>query len=250
MERGEGAADRGHGSGAPPLAGPGEAAATPGAQGRRRSVRVALVNDYDVIVAGILGMLAPYQDRIEVIETDVGGVPRRRVDVALFDTYGQAGLGVERIRALADDANVGAVAVYTWSLSPGGRAAALAAGARAFLAKGLPASALVEALEAVAAGDVVDTGGFRGPARGTWPGAQWQLSARESEIVALLAEGMPNRAIAASLYISENTVRTHLKSVFRKLGVTTRSQAVVRALSDPSFQQRAFTATGGDGQGP
>jgi DNA-binding NarL/FixJ family response regulator len=46
---------------------------------------------------------------------------------------------------------------------------------------------------------------------------------------------MPNRAIAEALFVSENTVRTHLKAVFRKLGVTNRSQAVGRALADESF---------------
>ena len=54
----------------------------------------------------------------------------------------------------------------------------------------------------------------------------------------MLATGMPNRAIAEALFVSENTVRTHLKAVFRKLSVTNRSQAVARALADPSFVTR------------
>jgi DNA-binding NarL/FixJ family response regulator len=49
---------------------------------------------------------------------------------------------------------------------------------------------------------------------------------------------MPNRAVAEALFVSENTVRTHLKAVFRKLGVTNRSQAVGRALTDESFLTR------------
>jgi LuxR family maltose regulon positive regulatory protein len=56
--------------------------------------------------------------------------------------------------------------------------------------------------------------------------------------LALLAVGMANRGIAEALFVSENTVRTHLKAVFRKLAVTSRSQAVARAVADPSFVTR------------
>jgi DNA-binding CsgD family transcriptional regulator len=56
---------------------------------------------------------------------------------------------------------------------------------------------------------------------------------------------MPNRAIAEALFVSENTVRTHLKAVFRKLGVTNRSQAVARALGDESFASRVPDVGGG-----
>jgi DNA-binding NarL/FixJ family response regulator len=53
--------------------------------------------------------------------------------------------------------------------------------------------------------------------------------------LALLATGLPNRAIADALFLTDNTVRTHLKSVFRKLEVSNRSQAVARAMTDGSF---------------
>jgi DNA-binding NarL/FixJ family response regulator len=56
---------------------------------------------------------------------------------------------------------------------------------------------------------------------------------------------MPNKAIAEALFVSENTVRTHLKAVFRKLGVTNRSQAVARALGDESFATRTSDVKGG-----
>jgi DNA-binding NarL/FixJ family response regulator len=54
----------------------------------------------------------------------------------------------------------------------------------------------------------------------------------------MLATGLPNRAIGDALFVSENTVRTHLKAVFRKLEVTSRSQAIARALTDPTFATR------------
>ena len=127
------------------------------------------------------------------------------------------------------------MAVYSWSLSKASREAAFGAGARGLIAKTLPADQLVTSLRAVARGQVVETGGFRGQGTGQWPGSKWGLTARESETLALVATGMPNRAIAEALFVSENTVRTHLKAVFRKLGVTNRSQAVGRALADESF---------------
>jgi DNA-binding NarL/FixJ family response regulator len=198
-------------------------------------LRVAIVNDYAVIVAGVRALLAPRRYRVDVVELDVQRDPEHRIDVALFDAYGQPGLGLHRVRSLVQRENVGAVAVYTWSLTEASRTAAYDAGARGLIAKTLSADALVDSLQAVASGQIVETGGFRGGVQGPWPGSQWGLTARESETLALVATGMTNRAIAEALFVSENTVRTHLKAVFRKLSVTNRSQAVARALADSSF---------------
>ncbi len=202
------------------------------------AIRVAIVNDYEVVVAGVQGMLSPYSRQVAVVELDVASNPVQAVDVALFDTYGQPELGLSRVRSLAENHRVGAVAVYTWGVSEAARRAAYQAGARALIAKTLPAPRLVATLQAVAVGRTADTGRFRSTRVGVWPGVQWGLSARESETLALLATGMPNRAIAGALFVSENTVRTHLKSIFRKLGVSNRSQALARALADPSFAVR------------
>jgi two-component system, NarL family, response regulator LiaR len=203
-----------------------------------------VVNDYEVIVAGVMAMLAPEQYRVNVVELGVQKNPDLSVDVALFDSYGQPGFGLERVRSLAADERVGSVAIYTWSLSNASRDAALAAGARGLIAKTLGADQLVTALRAVARGETVESGGFRGQGTGEWPGSKWGLTARESETLALVATGMPNRAMAEALFVSENTVRTHMKALFRKLGVTNRSQAVARALSDESFASRASEARG------
>jgi len=213
-------------------------------------LRLAVVNDYEVIVAGVRAMLLPYRDRIEVVELDIGQDPEETVDVALFDAYGQPGLGLGRVRSLAHNELVGAVAVYTWSLTKASRTAAYQAGARGLIAKSLPADALVRSLLEVAGGQTVETGGFRGAIEGPWPGSQWGLTARESETLALLATGMTNRAIAEALFVSENTVRTHLKAIFRKLPVTNRSQAVARALSDPTFVSRSARTNASDSRRP
>lgn len=210
-------------------------------------LRLAIVNDYQVIVAGLRAMLAPPQYGVDVVELDVRQSPEHNVDVALFDSYGQPGLGLNRIRSLVAHERVGSVAVYTWNLSRAARDAAFGAGARGLIAKALPAEQLVIALRAVVGGEVVETGGFRGEGAGHWPGSKWALTARESETLALVATGMPNRAIAEALFLSENTVRTHLKAVFRKLGVTNRSQAVGRALADESFANQKKAIGQSDG---
>jgi two-component system, NarL family, response regulator LiaR len=198
-------------------------------------LRVAIINDYEVIVAGVRGMLLPYRDRVDVVELDVGDTPGQRVDVALFDTYGRPALDLDRIRSLATDELVGAVLVYTWAATTVIRTAALQAGAIEVIAKALSGAELAAAIEDVAAGRPVAAGLFGGEAQGAWPGSRWGLTSRESEALALLSTGMGNRAIAQAMFVSENTVRTHLKAVFKKLEVTTRSQAVARALADSGF---------------
>jgi NarL family two-component system response regulator LiaR len=202
---------------------------------RTGPLKVAVVNDYEVIVAGVHAMLKPYHERVEVVEIDVDRKPAQIVDVALFDTYGQPHLGLGAIRSLSASPRVGAVAVYTWTLTTADRTSAQRAGAGGVIAKSLPAGDLIGALVAVARGQFVVTRGFRSGGDGRWPGSHWGLTGRESEVLALLSTGLTNQAISDVLSISENTVRTHLKAVFRKLGVSNRSQAVAKAVTDPSF---------------
>ncbi len=88
---------------------------------------------------------------------------------------------------------MGAVAIYTWSLTETSRAAAYSAGARGLIAKALSAEELVDSLEAVAQGQVVETGGFRPGVPGAMASeSSWGLSARESEVLALVASGLSN----------------------------------------------------------
>ncbi len=81
-------------------------------------LRIALVNDFEVIVRGLAEMLRPFADRVLIVELDVGSNPEYRVDIALFDSYGQPRGGVDRVRSLATDRGIGAVVAYTWSLAP------------------------------------------------------------------------------------------------------------------------------------
>ena len=203
-----------------------------------RRITVAVVNDYEIVVQGVASMLRAFRDRIEVVELDVCENPHREVDVALFDAYGHGQLGVDRVASLARDRNVGAVVVYAGQSTSDQRDTALAAGARGVLAKSMRADALTEALVAIAGGQQVVSEEFGDAEDPQWPGHEFGLTSRESEVAALLAQGMSNKELAAALWISENTVKTHLKGIFQKTTATSRTQAIVRIAGDAQFARR------------
>ena len=202
-----------------------------------QALHVAIVNDFEVIVRGIEGLLSPFNDQMQVTELDIGENPAARVDVALFDTYGHARGGVDRVRSLAADPRVGAVVVYTWGLPPGQLDAILAAGARGVLSKSGSAKTLADALLAIHGGEVVVSPTFSRPREHNWPGHNFRLSARESEVAVFLVQGLSNHEIGEALCISEHTVKSHLKSIFQKTGVTSRTQAIARISQEPAFRR-------------
>jgi DNA-binding NarL/FixJ family response regulator len=197
--------------------------------------RVALVNDYEIILRGIESMLRPFRAIVEVVELDIERNPDQFVDVALFDPYGHPYLGLDRIRDLADDPHVGAVVLYSWSFAADRVDAARAAGARGVLAKSVTADELVDAIRLIADDQEVVSTSFGRAVRQPWPGYDLGLTLRESEVAAFLAQGMRNRDIAAALWVSENTVKTHLKSIFVKMSVRSRAEAIVHISRDGSF---------------
>ena len=205
-------------------------------------LRVALVNDFEVIVRGIAGILEPFRDQVRVTELDVGNNPEHRVDVALFDTYGHARGGVDRVRSLATDPRVGAVAAYTWGLPRGQLDEVMHAGARGVLSKSISGRDLASALLAIHRGEVVISPAFSHRTEPVWPGHDVRLTARESEVASFLALGLSNQGIADALCISEHTVKSHLKAIFQKTGVVSRTEAIARIASDPAF--RRVTPTG------
>jgi DNA-binding NarL/FixJ family response regulator len=216
-------------------------------QGTERTC-VALVNDYEIILRGLESMLRPFRDSIEVVELDIECNPGQFVEVALFDPYGHPQLGLDRIRELADDPHVGAVIVYSWSFAADHVDAARAAGARGVLAKSMTADDLVDAIRLVADDQEVVSTSFGRAVRQPWPGHDFGLTLRESEVAAFLAQGLRNRDIAAALWVSENTVKTHLKSIFQKMSVRSRAEAIVRIARDGSFDPTKRSARGGSSQ--
>lgn len=209
----------------------------------REPVRVALLNDYDIVVAGLSAMLAPF-DEVTVVDTKVGDVSiDEPADVALYDTFGRRGIPWSDIAELVEEPLAKHVAIFTFAAAQQVALDALRRGVDGFLWKGLPPSELVSAIVDIAAGErVVRLGVEGGRLRSEgqrWPFDDVGLTARESEVLALLAEGLTNRQIADSLFVGPETVKTHIRHVFRKLGVHTRSEATAVALRDSSFARRA-----------
>lgn len=202
-------------------------------------LRVAVVNDYEVIVAGVAAMLADFGDRVEVVDGGAGGSPGSRLDVALFDTYALPDFGETDVARLAADDAIGAVVVYTNSLPPDEVSRLLAAGAAGCLNKSLGAADLLAELELIVAGETRVSAFEDLPEYAlsdASPGAAWGLTYRESEVLALLARGLRNKEIGAALYIGTETVKSHLTSIFQKLEVSSRTQAIALALRSPDFR--------------
>lgn len=179
-----------------------------------------------------------FRDRIAIRELDVATDPVAPVDIALFDAYGHARLGLDRVRSLAQATSVGAVVVYTNEPNRERCAAALDAGARAVLPKSLRAGELAEGLLAIADGNQIVSEDARESGDELWPGRGLGLTARESEVAALLTQGLRNKEIAEALWISEHTVKTHMKAIFQKAMVTSRAEAIVRLNGDAEFERR------------
>jgi len=121
---------------------------------------------------------------------------------------------------------------------------ALRAGAVGYLLKRVDGRQLVEHLQAVHSGEIVIDAALAGRATASaarmaagefWPGARLGLTQRESEVLSLMVAGHHNRAIAARLIVGEETVKSHVSSVYRKLDVSDRSAAVATALREGLF---------------
>ncbi len=192
-------------------------------------VRVAAVNDFELVVAGVAKMLEQYPDRLVVCERVVIGQPLRApVDVALYDTYGRAGIAVPALCALAQDPDVAHVALFSLDLGPDLIAEGRSAGASGFISKALPGDEIADAIVRVAAGERIVASTMASEPLNEyldWPGRIEGLSERESEVLSLVAQGLSNREIAAALYLSPETIKSYVASVFAKLSICNRVEA-------------------------
>ncbi|HEX7134867.1 MAG TPA: response regulator transcription factor [Iamia sp.] len=214
-------------------------------------VTVGVIDDYDVIVQGVAALLAPHPDLVRVVDCSTRGGPNERVDVALLDCFALPDHGGEMIRLAAVHRNVGKVAVYTWASTPELIDAAFGFGASGYLGKGLSGRQLAQALVAVHKGELVVSTGERRPGprpreTGTgvgrrWPGQELGLTERESEVLALITQGQRTADIASALFLSVNSIKTHTRNVFRKIGVSSRTEAALWGV-DHGFRPDRSTA--------
>ncbi len=193
-------------------------------------ITVALVDDYDVVLVGVAHMLDRYTDRIMIVEIDANETLVDEVDIVLYDSFAQPESDHAEIQVLIDNPRARRVVVYTWNFQPDLISSARRQGVHGYLSKALPARELVAALEAVHDGEIVvsDPPPRAASVTGlTWPGRGEGLSDRESEILALITQGKSNADVAKLAYLSPNTVKSYIRTIYRKINVGSRTQAVL-----------------------
>ncbi len=193
-------------------------------------ITVALVDDYEVVLIGVAHMFDRYRDRVVVAEIDANETVDDVVDIALYDSFAQPESDHDEIGVLVANPRARRVVVYTWNFHPDLIESARRQGAHGYLSKTLAARDLVAALEAVHAGEIVVSPAPR-RARSAigldWPGRGEGLTDRESEILALITQGKSNAEIATLTFLSPNTVKSYIRTTYRKIGVASRTQAVL-----------------------
>jgi NarL family two-component system response regulator LiaR len=207
-------------------------------------IRLAIVNDYEIVVHGVAAVLEPYRDRVEVVELDSRLPVISDVDVLLYDTFGQVQGDAVDLDQLVSGGSA-RVVIFTWNVQPELVYRALSRGAAGYLSKGITAEDLVKGIEAVHAGETVTSGvdlnGDDVATLGTWPGVDHGLSAREAEVIALITQGLSNQEIADRCYLSINSVKTYVRTAYRKMEVTRRSQAVLWGIAHGFAPDRSRT---------
>jgi DNA-binding NarL/FixJ family response regulator len=193
-------------------------------------ILIALVDDYDVVVAGVAQMLYQYRERVLVAELDANASLADKVDIVMYDSFAQPESDHHEIAALVRNPRARRVVVYTWNFHPDLIEQARRQGVHGYLSKTLAARDLVAALEAVHAGETVISDApqrARSAVGLDWPGRGEGITDREAEILALITQGKSNAEVATLTFLSPNTVKSYIRNVYRKIGAASRTQAVL-----------------------
>lgn len=200
------------------------------------AIRVLVVDDHELHREGIRRILEEYED-LHVVgdaasgECALAAANKLGPQVVLLDMRLPGINGIETLRRLRDrhpDVRVLMVSAYDDGEYVRG---ALEAGAAGYLSKSAPGRELVQAIRAVAAGATVLQPGLVTPLLAERPNPRALLTDRELTVLGMLAEGVHNKQVAAALGISARTVERHCDNIYSKLGVGSRTEAVVRAIS-------------------
>lgn len=205
-------------------------------------IRVLIADDHTLFRQGMRALLASVTD-IDLIgeaaggEEAVAGAAELRPDVILMDIKMPGTNGIDATRQILRDDPQARVVVLTMLEDDDSLFAAMRAGARGYVLKGADESEMLRVVRAVANGEVLFGPLIAERLMGFFSGTELMagtrtfpnLTDREREILSLIAQGRSNAAIANQLFLSPKTVRNHISSIFDKLQVTDRAQAIVRA---------------------
>jgi len=203
-------------------------------------IRILVVDDHEMVREGLMAMLQSEPDFDVVGQTGRGAevvalVEATRSDVVLLDARLPDVSGVEVCRRLTQSHPEVAVVILTTYTDPDLVQECIQAGARGYVVKDVERFSLKESIRAVyrgqsvlapqVAGQVIEQARTRQPAESR----RATLSVSQVSILRLISRGHSNREIAAEVHLSENTVKTHIQEIFRKLGVRNRVEAAILA---------------------
>ncbi|WP_341924513.1 response regulator transcription factor [Nocardioides psychrotolerans] len=197
-------------------------------------LRLAIVSEDEVIVRGLVSVVADLAETIEVQQAPGPGPDDAPVDVVLYDVMKlHHGSGDDLVRWVKEtDA---AVVAAARELRPGLADQALEKGVDGVIALSASTEEIREVIQVAAFGDLMGDGTSASIDYTLNPDhddTRGVLSARETDVLALVAAGISNDEIARRLFLSINTVKTYVRTAYRKIGVTSRSQAVGWALQN------------------
>ncbi len=188
-------------------------------------VRVAVMSESVIVREGLVSLIGRLGDRAIVVDTDLSAEHRGQIDVVIYDLGAAPGpTGFPDLRRLAGLGLPMVALVYD---APGGRAMAMDGAGAQLISLKVTAEELGDALERMApcrsrsAVEGQDTGDPRLPAG---------LTHRELTVIALIGAGLSNKQIAEQMYISGNTIKTYIRTAYRKLGIRSRIHAALWAM--------------------
>jgi DNA-binding NarL/FixJ family response regulator len=197
-------------------------------------IQIALVDDHRVVTRSLKAYLESFPD-FEVVGIAAGGeellnhLSEWRPQIVLLDLLMPGGWdGIETTRRILERAPDVRVIALTASLDEPRMMGVLRAGAAGYIRKDAEPETLLAAVRAVARGKTYIDPSVARQALGAAP--REELTARETEVLRRLAQGLSNKEIAEALAISEETVKTHVSNVLAKLDAENRAQAIVQAL--------------------